>query len=141
MSWFLTILFAILTITHLSEAKHAKKLPSAVVVGTVYCDTCFQLDFDRTSHFISGSFYQVFHTTCKCLLGFQVFKKKNVFFGGLCVFRCNCGSGMQIWHELKAGLQGRGENRQTWRVQSPLAVLGEQTCQEDRRVFCEADKQ
>ncbi|GMN57566.1 hypothetical protein TIFTF001_026668 [Ficus carica] len=55
MSWFLTILFAILTITRLSEAKHAKKLPSAVVVGTVYCDTCFQQDFDRTSHFISGA--------------------------------------------------------------------------------------
>ncbi|KAF8399660.1 hypothetical protein HHK36_015530 [Tetracentron sinense] len=38
-----------------SEAKQEKKLPSAVVVGTVYCDTCFEQDFSKTSHFISGA--------------------------------------------------------------------------------------
>ncbi|KAL0316941.1 UNVERIFIED_CONTAM: AUGMIN subunit [Sesamum calycinum] len=40
---------------YLSEAKHQKKLPSAVVVGTVYCDTCFHQDFPKASHFISGA--------------------------------------------------------------------------------------
>ncbi|KAG4925947.1 hypothetical protein AAZX31_18G254700 [Glycine max] len=56
MSWFLVILFLSLTfgITH-SEASHDKKLPSAVVVGTVYCDTCFQQDFSTGNHFISGA--------------------------------------------------------------------------------------
>ncbi|XP_042517781.1 leucine-rich repeat extensin-like protein 3 [Macadamia integrifolia] len=38
---------------NLSEAKNEKKLPSAVVVGTVYCDTCFQQDFSKSSYFIS----------------------------------------------------------------------------------------
>ncbi|GFS30518.1 pollen Ole e 1 allergen and extensin family protein [Actinidia rufa] len=42
------------TFSNLSEAKHQNKLSSAVVVGTVYCDTCFQADFSKTSHFISG---------------------------------------------------------------------------------------
>nr|ACU16720.1 unknown [Glycine max] len=57
MSWFLVILFLSLTfdITH-SEASHDKKLPSAVVVGTVYCDTCFQQDLSTGNHFISGAF-------------------------------------------------------------------------------------
>ncbi|KAL2329781.1 hypothetical protein Fmac_017362 [Flemingia macrophylla] len=56
MSWFLVILFLSLTfgITQ-SESRHDKKLPSAVVVGTVYCDTCFQQDFNMGSHFISGA--------------------------------------------------------------------------------------
>ncbi|OIV90204.1 hypothetical protein TanjilG_01400 [Lupinus angustifolius] len=55
MSWFLVILFLILTFGSVSEARHHKKLPSAVVVGTVYCDTCFQHDFSFGSHFISGA--------------------------------------------------------------------------------------
>ncbi|XP_061344284.1 proline-rich extensin-like protein EPR1 [Gastrolobium bilobum] len=55
MSWFLVILFLSLTFGSLSEASHDKKLPSAVVVGTVYCDTCFQQDFSLGSHFISGA--------------------------------------------------------------------------------------
>ncbi|PON82108.1 hypothetical protein TorRG33x02_221030 [Trema orientale] len=56
MTWFLSIIFSIiLTSSHLSEANHDRKLSSAVVVGTVYCDTCFQEDFDKTSHFISGA--------------------------------------------------------------------------------------
>ncbi|KAJ6861011.1 hypothetical protein NC651_037175 [Populus alba x Populus x berolinensis] len=38
-----------------AEASHGRKLPSAVVVGTVFCDTCFQEDFSRNSHFISGA--------------------------------------------------------------------------------------
>ncbi|TKY65860.1 Major pollen allergen Lol p 11 [Spatholobus suberectus] len=44
--------------TH-SEASHDKKLSSAVVVGTVYCDTCFQHDFSMGSHFISGALVAV----------------------------------------------------------------------------------
>ncbi|XP_061366887.1 proline-rich receptor-like protein kinase PERK2 [Gastrolobium bilobum] len=55
MPWFLVILFLSLTFCNLSEASHDKKLPSAVVVGTVYCDTCFQHDFSMGSHFISGA--------------------------------------------------------------------------------------
>ncbi|XAR51616.1 hypothetical protein NMG60_11006293 [Bertholletia excelsa] len=54
MSWFLTIIVLSLALGNLSEA-HGKKLPSAVVVGTVYCDTCFRSDFSTTSHFISGA--------------------------------------------------------------------------------------
>ncbi|KAJ7971123.1 Pollen Ole e 1 allergen/extensin [Quillaja saponaria] len=55
MSWFLIILFLSFTFNSLSEASHEKKLPSAVVVGTVYCDTCFQEDFSMSKHFISGA--------------------------------------------------------------------------------------
>ncbi|XP_058755451.1 formin-like protein 20 [Vicia villosa] len=67
MSWFLTILFLTLTIgTNLSEAKHEnKKLhPSPVVVGTVFCDTCFQQTFSQESRFISGASIAV-----ECKLG------------------------------------------------------------------------
>lgn len=40
-----------------SSSDHGNpRLPNAVVVGTVYCDTCFQQEFSRTSHFISGGF-------------------------------------------------------------------------------------
>ncbi|KAM1358250.1 hypothetical protein ACFX15_044547 [Malus domestica] len=55
MSWFFTVLFLVTALTfHTpSEASHEKNDPSAVVVGTVYCDTCFQEDFSHTSHFIS----------------------------------------------------------------------------------------
>ncbi|CAA6657326.1 unnamed protein product [Spirodela intermedia] len=36
-----------------SSSDHGNpRLPNAVVVGTVYCDTCFQQEFSRTSHFI-----------------------------------------------------------------------------------------
>ncbi|KAF7803112.1 proline-rich extensin-like protein EPR1 [Senna tora] len=55
MSCFLVILFLSLTISSVSEARHGRKHPSAVVVGTVYCDTCFQQDFSMSSHFISGA--------------------------------------------------------------------------------------
>ncbi|XP_068302782.1 uncharacterized protein [Pyrus communis] len=57
MSWFLTVIFLVATLTfHTpSEASQEKNHPSAVVVGTVYCDTCFQEDFSHTSHFISGA--------------------------------------------------------------------------------------
>ncbi|XP_057436177.1 36.4 kDa proline-rich protein-like [Lotus japonicus] len=55
MSWFLVVLFLSLTFGNPTEAIHDKKPPSAVVVGTVYCDTCFQQDFSMGSHFISGA--------------------------------------------------------------------------------------
>ncbi|XP_031285650.1 extensin-like [Pistacia vera] len=54
MSWFYTIFFLSFTICSL-EARSNKKLHSAVVVGSVYCDTCFQEDFSKSSHFISGA--------------------------------------------------------------------------------------
>ncbi|XP_058187762.1 leucine-rich repeat extensin-like protein 3 isoform X1 [Rhododendron vialii] len=59
MHWFLAIVFLIFTLNNLSEAKYGKRLPSAVVVGTVYCDTCFRTDFSRTSHFISAALVEV----------------------------------------------------------------------------------
>ncbi|KAL1322890.1 hypothetical protein HN51_067905 [Arachis hypogaea] len=56
MSWFLVILLlSQICGCCLSEAGHDKKPSSAVVVGTVYCDTCFQQDFSMGSHFISGA--------------------------------------------------------------------------------------
>ncbi|KAG7986406.1 hypothetical protein I3843_03G077500 [Carya illinoinensis] len=55
MSWFILVLFLSIAFNSPSEARHEKKLPSAIVVGTVYCDTCFQEDFSKTSHFISGA--------------------------------------------------------------------------------------
>lgn len=58
MSWFYMIFFLSFTICSL-EASSNKKLHSAVVVGTVYCDTCFQEDFSKSSHFISGSILQI----------------------------------------------------------------------------------
>ncbi|RDX64631.1 hypothetical protein CR513_56795, partial [Mucuna pruriens] len=55
MCWFLLVLFLSLTYGSVSETSHHKKLPSAVVIGTVYCDTCFQHGFSGRSHFISGA--------------------------------------------------------------------------------------
>ncbi|OAY56964.1 formin-2 [Manihot esculenta] len=54
-SFFIVFLLCFAFINNLSEASHHRKLPSAVVVGTVYCDTCFQEDFSKNSHFISGA--------------------------------------------------------------------------------------
>ncbi|KAE8730469.1 F-box/kelch-repeat protein [Hibiscus syriacus] len=50
MSWFLfTLLLSFFN--GFSEGSHE----SAVVVGTVYCDTCFQQPFPSAAHFISGA--------------------------------------------------------------------------------------
>ncbi|KAK1297725.1 hypothetical protein QJS10_CPB15g01609 [Acorus calamus] len=40
---------------HTSSARHAKNQPSAVVVGKVYCDTCFRKEFSKNSHLIHGA--------------------------------------------------------------------------------------
>eukprot|EP00258_Populus_trichocarpa_P039955 XP_024455974.1 formin-2-like isoform X1 [Populus trichocarpa] len=61
MPWFFIIFLLGFTFNNPSEASHGKKLPSAVVVGTVYCDTCFQEYFSRNSHFISGA-----HVAVEC---------------------------------------------------------------------------
>ncbi|GAV60102.1 Pollen_Ole_e_I domain-containing protein [Cephalotus follicularis] len=55
MPWPLMILFFSFTFNNLLEARPVNKHQSAVIVGTVYCDTCFQEDFSKTSHFISGA--------------------------------------------------------------------------------------
>lgn len=62
MSWFYLIFFLSFIIGNLEAESnhHEKRHPSAVVVGTVYCDTCFQDNFSKASHFISGSFTQIF---------------------------------------------------------------------------------
>ncbi|XAR71322.1 hypothetical protein NMG60_11028528 [Bertholletia excelsa] len=59
MSSFLAIFLLSVEFSSLSEASHLKKLPSAVVVGSVYCNTCSPDDFSRTSHFISGALVAV----------------------------------------------------------------------------------
>lgn len=38
-----------------SEARHHSKHPSAVIVGAVFCDTCFQNDLSKATHYISGA--------------------------------------------------------------------------------------
>ncbi|KDP24305.1 hypothetical protein JCGZ_25601 [Jatropha curcas] len=57
MSCFFVIFFLCFTLNNLnlSQARPLQNLPSAVVVGTVYCDTCFQEDFSKNSRFISGA--------------------------------------------------------------------------------------
>ncbi|KAM7507429.1 hypothetical protein LguiA_017882 [Lonicera macranthoides] len=40
-------------------ARNGETLPSVVVIGTVYCDNCFQENFANTSHFISGALVAV----------------------------------------------------------------------------------
>ncbi|CAK8540779.1 unnamed protein product [Lathyrus sativus] len=60
MSWFFVIMFLIVTFGAFSEAGHHHKKPtSAVVVGTVFCDTCFQQDFSMGNRFISGASVEV----------------------------------------------------------------------------------
>ncbi|XP_057980584.1 pollen-specific leucine-rich repeat extensin-like protein 4 [Malania oleifera] len=55
MSWFLILLILSFTFNPSEANNDHEKLPSAAVVGTVYCDTCSQQGFSRTSHFISGA--------------------------------------------------------------------------------------
>ncbi|KAK7381207.1 hypothetical protein VNO78_33738 [Psophocarpus tetragonolobus] len=74
MSWFLIILFLSLTYFSVSDASHyGKKLSSAFVVGTVYCDTCSQQEFSLGSHFISGASVAV---ECKYGNPIPFFKKE-----------------------------------------------------------------
>ncbi|KAG9142466.1 hypothetical protein Leryth_018238 [Lithospermum erythrorhizon] len=49
------IIFVNFSLSNLSEARQYKKHPSAVVVGSVYCDSCFQHSVSRESHFIPGA--------------------------------------------------------------------------------------
>lgn len=56
--WPLSLLILILTVSYCfnpSEARHNHQKPSAVVVGAVFCDTCFQDDLSKGSHHISGA--------------------------------------------------------------------------------------
>ncbi|XP_073128013.1 uncharacterized protein [Henckelia pumila] len=57
MSLFRTLIFLSLafSISCSELSKNQKKLPSAVLVGTVYCDTCFHQDFPKASHVIKGA--------------------------------------------------------------------------------------
>ncbi|KAL2335384.1 hypothetical protein Fmac_016597 [Flemingia macrophylla] len=73
MNWFLAFLFLSLTYCSVSEASHEKKLPSAVVVGTVYCDTCFQQGLSTKGHLISGASVAV---ECKAGNSIRSFKKE-----------------------------------------------------------------
>ncbi|GAA0166098.1 hypothetical protein Leryth_023322 [Lithospermum erythrorhizon] len=49
------LIFLSLALFNLSEARQQKKHASAVLVGSVYCDTCFHQSFSKASHFISGA--------------------------------------------------------------------------------------
>ncbi|KZV51611.1 hypothetical protein F511_24984 [Dorcoceras hygrometricum] len=56
MSLFWTLIFLSSAFSiNCSESKNQKKLPSAVLVGTVYCDTCFHQDFPKAGHVIEGA--------------------------------------------------------------------------------------
>ncbi|XP_075514978.1 uncharacterized protein LOC142549751 [Primulina tabacum] len=56
MSFFWALIFlSFAFIVNCSESKNQKKLPSAVLVGTVYCDTCFHQDFPKASRAIEGA--------------------------------------------------------------------------------------
>ncbi|RWR72846.1 Pollen Ole e 1 allergen/extensin [Cinnamomum micranthum f. kanehirae] len=52
------LLILAISFFHSCAAKH-EKLPSAMVVGTVYCETCFHQQFSKASHFISGASVEV----------------------------------------------------------------------------------
>ncbi|CAL1392327.1 unnamed protein product [Linum trigynum] len=54
--FFFFFTFTFTTLSHTSEARHFPQNPTkAVVVGTVYCDTCFNNRFSKPTHFISGA--------------------------------------------------------------------------------------
>ncbi|KAH6829704.1 Pollen Ole e 1 allergen and extensin family protein [Perilla frutescens var. hirtella] len=57
MSWFWTVIFLTFAFINTSESRlHHHHNPSAVIVGTVYCDTCFRQDLPRASqYFIAGA--------------------------------------------------------------------------------------
>ncbi|KAJ8643766.1 hypothetical protein MRB53_005514 [Persea americana] len=52
------LLILAISFFHSCAANHEKH-PSAMVVGTVYCDTCFHQQFSKASHFISGASVEV----------------------------------------------------------------------------------
>ncbi|WCJ25525.1 Pollen Ole e 1 allergen and extensin family protein [Euphorbia peplus] len=63
-SWFLLLFLCLLIISNVIQVSNARhhhnnNLPSAVVVGTVYCDTCFHQEFSKNSHFIPGASVEV----------------------------------------------------------------------------------
>nr|GMD49835.1 vegetative cell wall protein gp1 [Ipomoea batatas] len=53
MSWLGITFLLCFVLNGFTEARHYP--PAAVLVGTVYCDTCFHRDFSEASHFISGA--------------------------------------------------------------------------------------
>src|SRR5574337_455477 len=53
----LLLLFLNLTFNGFSEPLHNNK--PAVVVGTVFCDTCFQQHLSKSPHFIAGARVEV----------------------------------------------------------------------------------
>ncbi|KAK8346311.1 hypothetical protein V6Z12_A07G205200, partial [Gossypium hirsutum] len=58
--FFFTLLLCFIIFNCYSEGSHGyQQQQSAVVVGTVYCDTCFQSDLSRPTHFISGATVEV----------------------------------------------------------------------------------
>lgn len=156
MPWFLTIIVLIFTFHNFSEAKHNNnKHPSAIVVGTVYCDTCFQQDFSKTSPFISGSFrnsYLFIWIYSHFLnLGFSFLYQSVVcnmwsdffififIFSPLVLRSLGCS---RMWrNKFKSHFLWGSENKWTWRIQSPSTFLGIQTCQENQAMFSEANQQ
>ncbi|XP_057768572.1 proline-rich extensin-like protein EPR1 isoform X2 [Salvia miltiorrhiza] len=52
MYWFWTIMFLSLATINNSESKLHNQKSSAVIVGTVYCDTCFQQNLPKASQYL-----------------------------------------------------------------------------------------
>lgn len=138
MHWFLAIVFLIFTLYNLSEAKYEKRLPSAVVVGTVYCDTCFRTDFSRTSHFISGFIWSTFYSLIFFLTFFFLNFEILVFFLSV---RSGIGGGRMRGYEFETEFPERGENERARGVQSASTFLGIERCQENRGMLGEANPQ
>lgn len=152
MPWSLTIIVLIFTFHNFSEAKHNNEHSSAAVVGTVYCDTCFQQDFSKTSHFISGSFRNsylfiwiyshfsnlgFFLSLPICCLQYVIWF--FLFFSLLVLRSLGCS---RMWrNKFKSHFPWGSENKWTWRIQSPSTFLGIQTCQENQAMFSEANQQ
>lgn len=138
--WFILMIFLGISINEgLSEGQqHLKKKTrsSAVVVGTVYCDTCFNSAFSKSpNHLIPGLifFFLSFLVVCYIVLCFTLSYSRSCR-------RCFSFSGM-YWRELETDFQTRSENRRTRRIQGKATVLCKQACEEDQEMLSDVAKQ
>ncbi|KAF3320008.1 proline-rich protein 4-like protein [Carex littledalei] len=58
-AWYLVVLFLLLGFPLQGNCKKHSALPSTLIAGTVYCDTCSEQRSNKLGHFISGASIQV----------------------------------------------------------------------------------
>ncbi|KAF3326743.1 proline-rich protein 4-like protein [Carex littledalei] len=58
-AWYLVVLFLLLGFPLQGNCRKHTAVPSTLVAGTVYCDTCSEQQSNKLSHFISGASVQV----------------------------------------------------------------------------------